>query len=364
VLFIVIDQGVSAITGMEILVKTPLGLEKIAAERIKELEEGCVVTAKPKGYEGLVLVEKCSDKYRLASIIEKEVLEAEKVIVMEEVVPARIEAISEAAARVAEQKISQDESFAVRTVRRGKHEFTSIDVNTSAGALIAARLGAAVNLDYPDKIVQVEIIQETAGIGILDGRAEWRKMDRDKRSSLPIFGRVSIVQMPYLGPHEGARQIGSRIGRTIQAYEVMELVVAPSTAVDADELVVFIQGVEEGIESRYQVQRRSYSRPARRVKVLVQDLYQLVRERSGEPIIVFEPEGVEIRRAASRLREIFSRGSRVNLLFGSREGIPKGIYRRADLVIDLAPEITLPTELAAPAALAEIYTALSMEGYE
>ncbi|MEM2803110.1 MAG: SPOUT family RNA methylase, partial [Nitrososphaerota archaeon] len=105
----------------------------------------------------------------------------------------------------------------------------------------------------------------------------------------------------------------------------------------------------------------SYSRSARRVKVLVQDLYQLVRERSGESLIVFEPEGVEIRRAVNKLRDIFSRGGRVNLLFGSREGIPKGIYRRADLVIDLAPEITLPTELAAPAALAEIYTVLSME---
>jgi len=349
---------------MEIIVKTPLGLEKIAAERIRELEEGCVVTVRPRGYEGLVIVEKCSDKYQLAGLIEDEVLEAEKVIIIEEVVPARIDAISEAAARIAEQKISQDESFAVRTVRRGKHEFTSIDVNTRAGALIAARVGAPVDLDYPDKIVQIEIVQETAGIGILDGRVEWRKMDRDKKSSLPFFSRVSVVQMPYLGPHEGVRQIGSRIGRAVQAYEVEELVIAPSKAVDAGELTVFIQGIEEGIESRYQVQRRSYSRPARRVKVLVQDLYQLVRERSGEPIIVFEPEGVEIRRATSKLREIFSQRGKVNFLFGSRDGIPKGIYRKADLVIDLAPEITLPTELAAPAALVEVYTALSMEGYE
>jgi len=50
----------------------------------------------------------------------------------------------------------------------------------------------------------------------------------------------------------------------------------------------------------------------------------------------------------------------VSFLFGSREGIPKGIYRLADLVIDLAPAITLPTEVAAPAALTAIYTALNM----
>jgi len=349
---------------MEILVKTPLGLERIAAERIRELGEGCIVTARPHGYDGLVVVEKCSDKYGLARLIESEVLEAEKVIVIEELAPARVDAISEAAARIAERKISQDECFAVRTVRRGRHEFTSVDVNVSAGALITARVGAPVNLDYPDKIVQIEIVQDIAGIGILDGKAEWRKMDKDKKSSLPFFSRVSVVQMPYLGPREGARQIGSRIGRAVQAYEVEELVIAPNKAVDADELAVFIQGIGEGIESRYQVQRRSYTRPARKVKVLVQDLYQLVRERSGEPIIVFEPEGVEIRLAVARLREIFSQSGRVNFLFGSREGIPKGIYRRADLVIDLAPEITLPTELAAPAALVEVYTALSMEEHE
>ncbi|MCD6235757.1 MAG: SPOUT family RNA methylase, partial [Thaumarchaeota archaeon] len=54
----------------------------------------------------------------------------------------------------------------------------------------------------------------------------------------------------------------------------------------------------------------------------------------------------------------------VSILIGSREGIPKGVYRAADLVLDIAPGITLSTELAAPSALAAIYTALNMSSEE
>jgi tRNA acetyltransferase TAN1 len=87
-----------------------------------------------------------------------------------------------------------------------------------------------------------------------------------------------------------------------------------------------------------------------------------VRERREEPMIVLEPEGLQIRDALPKLRELFSRGGRVNLLIGSREGIPKGVYRIASLVLDLAPGITLSTELAAPSTLATIYTALNIAG--
>jgi len=45
-------------------------------------------------------------------------------------------------------------------------------------------------------------------------------------------------------------------------------------------------------------------------------------------------------------------------LFGSREGIPLGVYRYADLVIDIAPGITLSTEYAASSALIAIGTLL------
>ncbi|HDJ67089.1 MAG TPA: hypothetical protein ENF33_05210 [Nitrososphaeria archaeon] len=345
---------------MELIVKTPLGLEEIAASRVLELEPDTRLVVKPKGLGGLIVIESCPDRSKLMEKILSEIPEVEKVVPVEAEVKARIDEIEEAARKLVVGKLRSDQSFAVRTVRRGSHDFRSVDVNIRVGAAVQEILGAPVDLDNPDKIIQVEIIFDRAALAILDGSSEWKKMGFGKRPSTRFFERISIVQMPYLGSMEGAKEIGRRIGRAVQAYEVKELIIAPNKPANAFELASFIDGVWEGIESRFKIQRKSYGRAVKRVEVYVQDLYQLVRERRGEPLIVFEPEGLQLRDAIAKLKEIISRSKRVSFLFGSREGIPKGVYRLADLVVDLAPAITLPTEIAAPAALTAIYTALNM----
>jgi len=347
---------------LRLVVKTPLDLEEVAASRILEIDPGARVVSRPGGLKGLVIVEECGDPEGLRERILREVPEAESVVPVEESVEAKLERIVEAAVRLARGRIHGDGSFAVRTTRRGRHDYTSLDVNVRVGAAIQAETGARVDLENPDAVVYVEIILDRAGIGIVKGEHEWRKMAPGKRPSFRFFNRISIAQMPYLGSIEGAREIGRRIGRAVQAYEVKELVVAPNKPVDAFELEAFISGLREGIESRYEVQRRIYARKVDRVRVLVQDLYQLVRERRGEPLIVLEPEGLQMRDALPRLKQLFSESDRVTLLIGSREGIPKGVYRIAGVILDLAPGITLSTELAAPSALAAIYTALNIVG--
>lgn len=342
------------------MIKTPLGLERVAAARILEIEPSTRLEVKPRGLKGLIVVESCPNGAKLYERILSEVPEVEHVVPVEAEVEADLDRIAEAARRLAEEKISGDESFAVRTIRRGQHPFRSIDVNVRVGAVVQEATGAPVDLDNPEKILQVEIVFDRAGLAVLDGGSEWRKMRPGKHPSTKFFRRVSVVQMPYLGSLEGAREIGARIGRAVQAYEVMELIVAPNKPVNGFELAAFLEGVRDGVESRFRVQRKSYGRRVEAVRVLVQDLYQLVRERGKEPMIVFEPEGLQLRDAAPRLRKLLERSGRVNFLFGSREGIPKGVYRMADLVIDLAPGVTLPTELAAPSALTAIYTALNL----
>ncbi len=334
-----------------ILVKTVLGMERVAASYIAELDPQARIVPVPRGLKGLVLVEASKDKYELARMIEQRVPEAEKVIVAEACVPAELEAMAKAAAELAKSRISPDETFAVRTVRRGRHEFTSIDVNVVVGDAVRRATGASVNLRFPDKVVAVEIVYENAYITIYPGSKEWKKMRPGKYPLYKLFRRIAVVQMPYLGPLDACRTMGTRIGREIQNFEVRELVIAPIGVVDALQLKVFLDGVFEGIESRYEVQRKSYGREVHKVPVYVQDLYQLVRDRSSEPIIVFEPEGEYVSKAADEIYKILRRGKRVNMLFGSREGIPEGVYRFADLVLDIAPGITLSTEYAAAAAL-------------
>ncbi len=337
-----------------ILVKTVLGMEDVAASYIEELDPKAEVKPRPAGFKGLVLVKPSMDKYELAKLIEERVPEAEKVVVAEGCAPSDPQAIAEVAASLAPRFFGSESTFAVRTVRRGRHGFTSIDVNVVVGDAVRRATGASVNLRYPDWVVAVEIIADRALIAFYPGSREWRKMRPGKYPLYRLFRRISVVQMPYLGPLDACKTMGVRVGREVQNFEVGELVVAPIGLIDALQLKTFLDGVFEGIESRYEIQRRSYGREAWRVPVRLQDLYQLVRSRRREVIIVFEPEGEPISRIADKLYSLLRSGRRVNLLFGSREGIPEGVYRFADLVVDVAPGITLSTEYAAAAALIAI----------
>ncbi|PDM25828.1 RNA-binding protein [Candidatus Bathyarchaeota archaeon B24-2] len=339
---------------LDLIVKTPLGLERIAASRIEELGVECHVHPKPHGFLGLVIVSGVPEdrKWELAERIKNEVPEVERVLVSEESVKADLDAIVESAVRVSSRFLDKDTSFAVRTVRRGKHPYTSIDVNCRVGSAIVEALESPVDLESPDKIVWIEIVGESAAVGVIDGKDVWRKMGPEKVDLRRFFSKVSVVQTPYFGPKNAIKTVSSRVGRAVQMFEVGEFVIATVGAVDAKQLELFIQGVLEGIESRYSVQKRIYAYKPRRVKVLVQDLYQLVRDRRGEPKVVFEPEGEPFPKAAGKLADILtSSEARVNLLFGSREGIPKGVFRFADLIVDLCPGITLSTEYAASSAL-------------
>ena len=342
-----------------VLVTTLLGFEKTCASYISELDPDAKVSPRPRGFKGLVLVEPSMDKWELARLVEERVPEAEKVVVAEECSEPNPRAIAEKAARLAEGRIRAEEAFAVRTNRRGRHGFTSVDVNVVVGDAVRRASGASVNLSNPDKVVLVEIVQDLALLSIIPGSKLYRKMRPGKRPVYRLFRRISLVHMPYLGPLESARVMGRRVGREVQTFEVGELVVAPAGRVDAEQLKSFLDGLFEGIESRYRIQEKSYGREVHRVRVYVQDLYQLVRERAGETIIVLEPEGEPVSRLGEELyRLLVESRKRVNVLVGSREGIPSGIYRFADLVVDVAPGVTISTDYAAAAALIAFATIL------
>ena len=344
-----------------ILVKTQLDLENVAAARIMEVLPGAKVVPRPQGFKGLVAVYSDNPR-RDAEEIKAKVLEAEHVIPADAVVEARLGKIVEAARSVVQGRIGRDETFAVRTVRRGRHDYTSIDVNVKVGAAVKEATGAGVNLDYPDKIVCVEIIGDTAIISVLPGSEEYKKMRPGKKPILKYLHRIALVQMPYLGPLDAAYNMGVRVGREAQNFEVKELVIAPIGLTPADQLQKFIEGVYQGIESRYAVQKKIYARPVKRVPVYVEDLYQLVRDRFDEPIIIFEPEGEPVIKMAREIFEVFEGGhGRINILVGSREGTPVGLYRFARMVLDIAPEVTISTDLAAASAITALITVLEGE---
>jgi len=337
-------------SGVSIIIKTLRGYENVVAQILKETFPEIDALARPLNFSGLVLARGNVSAEDLAKEIKLRVPEVERVLPVKCYVLADVDAIADAAKRVVDE-LASARSFAVSTVRRGRHSFTSIDVNVRVGAVIKEGSGLPVNLDFPDKVVFVEIIGPHAYLGVVDGGEFPKKMRPGKFQVREYFRKVSVVQMPYLGGLEVSHEMGVRIGRETQTFEAGELVIAPIGSVRANELAAFLKGVFEGIESRYQIQAKSYAHKPHKTEVYVQNLYELVRERAKEPIIVFEPEGEPISSVSDKLADLVIENRRTNFLIGSREGIPLGIFRFANLVVDLCPGVTIATDLAAASAL-------------
>jgi len=349
---------------LKVLVKTHINLERVAASRILEVLGGGEAVPLPQGFAGLVLVDCQGDPDALASLIEREVPEVERALPVHAEARSEVEDICRAAVEAARGRLLGDETFAVRTTRRGRHDFTSIDVNVRVGARIQEEYGNPVNLENPDKIVWVEILGERAYISVTGGGVEYKKMWPGKPSVLRLLSRITVAQAPYTGDPRAARKVGERIGRAAQSLELREVVVTPFEPVEAESLAEFLRGLVDGVESRYRVQVKAYGRSVRKVRVLVQDLYQFVRDRRGEKMIVTSTRGVPVSQAATAISEMFVEGGRINVLIGAREGLPVGVFRFASLILDVAPGITLATDVALPSCITAIVNAALLGGQE
>ncbi|MEM2960447.1 MAG: THUMP domain-containing protein, partial [Candidatus Bathyarchaeia archaeon] len=140
-----------------VIVKTLKDYENIVAQILKEYFQEAKVLARPFNFSGLVLVESDVPPEELAKEIKLRVPEAEKVLPVKYYATAEIEHIIDVARKIANE-LRDAKSFAVNTVRRGRHNFSSIDVNVRVGAVLKTESCCLVNLDFPDKIVFVEIL--------------------------------------------------------------------------------------------------------------------------------------------------------------------------------------------------------------
>ncbi len=330
-----------------LLIKTQRGMEYIAANRIKERLPDVKIDVRPEGYLGLLIVH-TNEKRAI-----EDIPEIERILPIYITCKADLNEILSKAEEIV--NIAKPfKTFAVRTKRRGRmHNFTSMDVSVSLGAKIKELTDADVDLLRPEKAIYVEIINRNAYISIISGEEERKKYTPEKVDARKFFGKISVVQLPYLGEFSAAKEMGKRIGRAAQSFEIKELIIAPFNYVNAFELMAFIQGLEKGQKSRLEIQRKAYDREVHRVPIYLQDMYQVVRDkrRKGNIIIVTDPTGKQIVDVKDKLKKDLLHAKEVVVFIGSRQGIPKGIFKFADYIIDLAPYITFATEQAIPAAL-------------
>ncbi|NPA85431.1 MAG: RNA-binding protein [Crenarchaeota archaeon] len=328
-----------------IIAKTELGMEKYVAN---SLDVPCEVVAAPGGFKGLVLLKNCRDfeeAYR--KLLEMpEVIRAMKA---EKCVRADLEELRKVAKELAER--IKGRRFAVRTVRRGSHPFTSVQLNAELGSAVLEAAEAKVDLTEPEVVLAVEIVGPEAYVALVEPDYAGRKKLKGKKQVSALFSKIRVVQEPYTGPPKAARELGRRVGRVVQSYGVGEYVVGLVEPTDARSLASFIEGLEEGARSRH-LQRVKAEGEGKIVEIKVFDMYHVVASKGKkEVVVVFEPEGQSFERVSKELGEALAKAKRVTLVLGSRKGVPMGLYRFADFVVDVAPGLVLSTETALAAAL-------------
>ncbi len=311
------------------IVTTEVDVERVAAGRIRDVPGLAAELQNP--FNGVRIVE--ADMEDAAAQLSK-IPEINNILTVDAECPAQIGAIVDVGEALARDKIPRDSTFAVDTARRGQHDFTSIDVNVALGGAIARD----VSLAAPDYTVRVEIIRESAYLSVIPGK---RGIQRTGGLSHRIAARISVVQMFYPNESDITGTMGHRIGRAAQAFGVKELVLAHHRGTEAEDFARFCQGACKGRQTRLKKVRRIEGERARQVPIRVADLFQIVRHKQNEPMIMASAFGKAVSECYPMVAELFSTSRSVNLFIGARRGIPKGLFRFADVVINLAPGMTL-----------------------
>ena len=117
--------------------------------------------------------------------------------------------------------LKKGERFVVCCKRRGKHEFTSQDIEREIGSLLEESLGAIVDLKNPAKIVIVQIFQDIAFIGIV-------RADEVLRKEIKIFRKYKCGERPLTRAEHKLREAIRVFNIEIKPnFRVLDLGAAP-----------------------------------------------------------------------------------------------------------------------------------------
>ena len=334
---------------MRYIVTTQVGVERVAAGRINDVPD---FTAELQGNFGGLLIVNTDAEDAITEL--SNIPEVINILPVEAECPAEIDTIVNVGSNLASEKIPHSKTFAVVTTRRGRHTFTSIDINIALGNAIQRD----VNLEKPDHTVCVEIINQTAYLCVIP---EKNRIEKPGGLAHRIASKIAIVQMFYPNESNVTEGMGHRIGRAAQAFGVKELILAHSMGTEAEDFSRFCQGAFKGRQTRLKKTRRIRGDRVRKVPIRVADLYQVVRHKQNEPIVITSAFGEDVSKCYPKVADLFSNATTVNLFIGAREGIPKGLYRFADVILNLAPGITFATEHGIPAAVTGLISCVQFD---
>jgi len=118
-------------------------------------------------------------------------------------------------------KLGASDSFAVRCQRRGRHDFSSRDVERQLGSMLEESTGATVDLRNPRKIVVVQIFQDKAFVGVTEAANLLAKPIR-------VFRKYRKGERPLTRAEHKLREAIEAFNVEIKPnYEVLDLGAAP-----------------------------------------------------------------------------------------------------------------------------------------
>ena len=161
---------------MYFLITTPSGFEGKGMEEVRQLLKARRMKAhlRTTYFKGLLLGEADSGRGELLDALrDVETSYVARVMPVDEAVPARLEEIL-TYFRAVDLSPFSGRRFAVQCKRRGTHPFTSGEVERGVGAILKG-CGLQVDLEEPEVIALVEIVQDQAFVALLPPEGLIRK---------------------------------------------------------------------------------------------------------------------------------------------------------------------------------------------
>jgi len=189
---------------MRFLLTTDPGIETIVADEVADARPDAAIRPDPYASGGLVLVELASpapELFELATV--HHVLE-----LRHDAPAATLDDIRAAAREVALPELEHAASFRVTTERRGQHDFSTIDVQRAAGAVLHERFGTPVDLEQPALEIRVDLHGDHVAIGL---RRTSRPLDARIRRSRPLRSALKPTLAAALIRLAGAHRGGGRL---------------------------------------------------------------------------------------------------------------------------------------------------------
>jgi len=205
------------------IITTSSGFEFEAGKEIERIMPQAKVRS--MFFKGNLLVESSHEENEaIAKLREAQTLHVGRVFPVD--AKAEISSSKESITKLTDQilqleKLKPHDTFVVRCRRRGRHQFTSHDVEETLGAELEQITRAAVDLRNPRKVVNVQIFQNQAFIGVTDVESILVKPIRESR-------KYKKGERPFTRAEHKIREAIKAFSLSIEEdFEVLDLGAAP-----------------------------------------------------------------------------------------------------------------------------------------